>query len=173
VQPVRDALDYYRRLNEAAKDERLHRKSVVEVGDSIGDGTGAPLVVKSASAYSVKSRRSLGTGSRSRSAEEDEDIAAPGVRMSIWFLCYCMNLAVCICLKGSRTVRYLSYHMKILAKIGTMSEICYQDLCFLHMPIYCLLYFVYCYFSPHIYRTQCLTVESIVATESTTYFGIK
>lgn len=79
MQPVRDALDHYRRLNEAAKDERLHRKSVVEVGESVGDGTGVPAVVKSASAHSVKSRRSLGASSRSRSAEEDEDMAAPGV----------------------------------------------------------------------------------------------
>jgi hypothetical protein len=78
VQPVRDALDHYRRLNEAAKDERLHRKSVVEVGEGVGDGTNGP-VVKSASAHSVKSRRSLGASSRSRSADEDEDIAAPGV----------------------------------------------------------------------------------------------
>jgi len=99
VQPVRDALDYYRRLNEAAKDERLHRKSVVEVGDSVGDGISAPLVVKSGSAYSVKSRRSLGASSLSRSAEEEEDIAAPGVRMNIWFLGYLMNLAVYICLE--------------------------------------------------------------------------
>ena len=88
VQPVRDALDYYRRLNEAAKDERLHRKSVVDVGDSMGDGTSAPFVVKSGSAYSVKSRRSLEASSQSRSAEEDEDIAAPGVRMNVWFLDY-------------------------------------------------------------------------------------
>lgn len=29
MQPVRDALDYYRRLNEATKEERLHRKSIV------------------------------------------------------------------------------------------------------------------------------------------------
>lgn len=30
VDPVRDALDYYKRLNEAAKDEhRMHRKSIV------------------------------------------------------------------------------------------------------------------------------------------------
>lgn len=99
VQPVREALDYYRRLNEAAKDERLHRKSVVDVGDSVGDGTSAPLVVKSGSAYSVKSRHSLVSSSQSRSAEEDEDIAAPGVRMNVGFLGYLMNLAVYICLR--------------------------------------------------------------------------
>ena len=99
MQPVRDALDYYRRLNEAAKDERLHRKSVVEVGDSMGDGTSVPLVVKSASAYSVKSRHSLGASSRSCPAEEDEDTAAPGVRMNIWFLGYLMSLDVYTCLK--------------------------------------------------------------------------
>lgn len=30
VEPVRDALEYYRRLNEAAKDEqRMHRKSII------------------------------------------------------------------------------------------------------------------------------------------------
>jgi hypothetical protein len=98
VQPVRDALDYYRRLNEAAKDERLHRKSVVEVGDSMGFGTSTPLVVKSASAYSVKSRRSLGASSLSRSAEEDEDTTGPGVRMNVWFLVYLISLAVSTCL---------------------------------------------------------------------------
>ncbi|PSN51247.1 High affinity cGMP-specific 3' [Blattella germanica] len=43
VQPVRDALDYYRKLNE----ERLHRKSVAEPSD--GESTSA--VVKSASAH--------------------------------------------------------------------------------------------------------------------------
>lgn len=31
VEPVRDALEYYRRLNEAAKDEqRMHRKSIIQ-----------------------------------------------------------------------------------------------------------------------------------------------
>jgi hypothetical protein len=85
VQPVRDALDHYRRLNEAAKDERLHRKSVVDVGESVGDGTSTPVVVKSASAHSVKSRRSLGASSRSRSADDD-DMTAPGVRISFFFV---------------------------------------------------------------------------------------
>jgi hypothetical protein len=83
VQPVRDALDYYRRLNEAAKDERLHRKSVVDVGESVGDGASTPVVVKSGSAHSVKSRRSLGASSRSRSADDDDDMTTPGVRMSL------------------------------------------------------------------------------------------
>jgi hypothetical protein len=82
VQPVRDALDHYRRLNEAAKDERLHRKSVVDVGEGLGDGTSTPVVVKSASAHSVKSRRSLGASSRSRSADDDDDMMTPGVRTS-------------------------------------------------------------------------------------------
>jgi hypothetical protein len=93
VQPVRDALDHYRRLNEAAKDERLHRKSVVEVGEGVGDGTSG-TVVKSASAHSVKSRRSLGASSRSRSADEDEDMTAPGVRMNLYqSVGYLMNAA--------------------------------------------------------------------------------
>jgi hypothetical protein len=86
VQPVRDALDYYRRLNEAAKDERLHRKSVADIGESTGDGTSAPVVVKSASAHSVKSRRSLGASSWPRSADEDDDTTAPGVRMGCYDL---------------------------------------------------------------------------------------
>ena len=72
VQPVRDALDYYRRLNEAAKDERMHRKSLADVGE--GETSS---VVKSASAHSMKSRRSL--GNNSRSAEEDETSNVPTV----------------------------------------------------------------------------------------------
>ncbi|KOX75069.1 High affinity cGMP-specific 3',5'-cyclic phosphodiesterase 9A [Melipona quadrifasciata] len=51
VQPVREALEYYRRLNEAAKDER---------------------VVKSTSSHSMRSKRSAGTvHSRSRSTDDD------------------------------------------------------------------------------------------------------
>ncbi|KAJ9599178.1 hypothetical protein L9F63_010355, partial [Diploptera punctata] len=70
VQPVRDALDHYRRLNEAAKDERLHRKSLAEMGE--GETS---AVVKSASAHSMKSRRSL--GGHSKSAEEDDVANVP------------------------------------------------------------------------------------------------
>lgn len=77
VQPVREALEYYRRLNEAAKDERHHRKSVVDIGESVlttvPSGTiGSSTVVKSTSSHSMRSKRSAGTiHSRSRSTDED------------------------------------------------------------------------------------------------------
>nr|CAD7426609.1 unnamed protein product [Timema monikensis] len=87
VQPVRDALDYYRRLNDAAKDERLHRKSVVEAAlgssDSVitsGDSNQGSIA-KSVSTHSVKSRRSLSNflvRARSRSVD-DEDVTPEGV----------------------------------------------------------------------------------------------
>lgn len=88
VQPVRDALEYYRRLNEAAKDERHHRKSIVDVGEStlstmpINTNTNTTLssssiVIKSTSSQSMKSKRSicstLRSRSRSRSIEDDND----------------------------------------------------------------------------------------------------
>ncbi|XP_076646028.1 phosphodiesterase 9 [Halictus rubicundus] len=77
VQPAREALEYYRRLNEAAKDERHHRKSVADVGESTPmattpGGTGSSTVVKSISSHSMRSKRSVGTvHSRSRSTDED------------------------------------------------------------------------------------------------------
>ena len=77
VQPVRDALEYYRRLNEAAKDERHHRKSVADLGESnlmsaVSGGTGSSSVVKSTSSHSMRSKRSAGTvHSRSRSTDDD------------------------------------------------------------------------------------------------------
>nr|XP_031841452.1 dual 3',5'-cyclic-AMP and -GMP phosphodiesterase 11 isoform X2 [Nomia melanderi] len=77
VQPVREALEYYRRLNEAAKDERHHRKSVADLGESTPmatspGGTGSSTVVKSVSSHSMRSKRSTGTThSRSRSTDED------------------------------------------------------------------------------------------------------
>lgn len=77
VQPVREALEYYRRLNEAAKDERHHRKSIVDVGESvpstIPSGTvSSSAVVKSTSSHSMRSKRSTGTiHSRSRSTDDD------------------------------------------------------------------------------------------------------
>ncbi|KAK2585577.1 hypothetical protein KPH14_010211 [Odynerus spinipes] len=77
VRPVREALEYYRRLNEAAKDERYHRKSVVDLGEStpsiahVGN-TGSSTVIKSTSSHSMRSKRSGGTiHSRSRSTEDD------------------------------------------------------------------------------------------------------
>lgn len=86
VQPVREALEYYRRLNEAAKDERHHRKSVADVGESTsasaagggggvggGGGGGASSVAKSSSSHSMRSKRSAGTV-RSRSRSTDEDV---------------------------------------------------------------------------------------------------
>ncbi|XP_012288294.1 uncharacterized protein LOC105704027 isoform X2 [Orussus abietinus] len=74
VKPVREALEYYRRLNEAAKDERHHRKSLVDLGESSHcstPGNGQP-VVKSASSQSVRSKKSAGTQhSRSRSMDDE------------------------------------------------------------------------------------------------------
>ncbi|XP_015600255.1 uncharacterized protein LOC107270091 [Cephus cinctus] len=75
VQPVKYALEYYRRLNEAAKDERHHRKSIIDLGESAQSGSGSgPCVVKSTSSHSMRSKRSGGTiYSRSRSIEEDTE----------------------------------------------------------------------------------------------------
>lgn len=64
IQPVRDALDYYRRLNEATKEERLHRKSIVAELAEQGqfphspDSTGSS-VPKSGSNSSVRLKKSL------------------------------------------------------------------------------------------------------------------
>ncbi|CAG2058475.1 unnamed protein product, partial [Timema podura] len=86
VQPVRDALDYYRRLNDAAKDERLHRKSVVEAALGSSDSvitsgeSNQGSIAKSVSTHSVKSRRSLSNllvRARSRSVD-DEDVTPEG-----------------------------------------------------------------------------------------------
>ncbi|GLH05808.1 Phosphodiesterase [Gryllus bimaculatus] len=70
-QPVRDALDYYRRLNERSH----HRKSVIEVGGG-GGGDGGGSLAKSGSAHSVKSRRSI--ASRSRSADIEDGLVGGG-----------------------------------------------------------------------------------------------
>ncbi|XP_046617573.1 uncharacterized protein LOC124303857 [Neodiprion virginianus] len=73
VRPVRDALEYYRRLNEAAKDERMHRKSIVDLGESNTTSL-STYVVKSSSAQSVRSKRSGCTlRSRSRSIEDSSE----------------------------------------------------------------------------------------------------
>ncbi|XP_033301645.1 uncharacterized protein LOC117206424 isoform X1 [Bombus bifarius] len=77
VQPVREALEYYRRLNEAAKDERHHRKSIADLGEAnlitVTSGTtGSASVVKSTSSHSMRSKRSIGTvHSRSRSTDDE------------------------------------------------------------------------------------------------------
>ncbi|KAF5308791.1 hypothetical protein FQR65_LT06024 [Abscondita terminalis] len=82
VQPVRDALDYYRRLNEATKEERLHRKSIVSELSEQGqlsssqspDSSTTVNVPKSGSNISVRLRKSLSfqqSRSRSRSTEEE------------------------------------------------------------------------------------------------------
>lgn len=66
MQPVRDALDYYKRLNDATKEERLHRKSIVaELAaelpspsqNSIDSSTTS--LSKSASGSNVRLRKSL------------------------------------------------------------------------------------------------------------------
>ncbi|XP_017779576.1 PREDICTED: uncharacterized protein LOC108564888 [Nicrophorus vespilloides] len=81
VQPVRDALDYYRRLNEATKEERLHRKSIVaELAEQLpspqnSEGSVNSGVSKSASASSIRLRKSLSfQQNRSRSRSTDEDM---------------------------------------------------------------------------------------------------
>lgn len=81
VQPVRDALDYYKRLNDATKEERLHRKSIVaELAaelpspsqNSIDSSTTS--LSKSASGSNVRLRKSLSfQQNRSRSKSTDED----------------------------------------------------------------------------------------------------
>lgn len=74
MSPVKYALEYYRRLNEAAKDERHHRKSLADLGDHTSSTSisGSSSVVKSTSSHSMRSKRSAGTvHSRSRSIEED------------------------------------------------------------------------------------------------------
>ncbi|KAK9731191.1 3prime5prime-cyclic nucleotide phosphodiesterase [Popillia japonica] len=86
VQPVRDALDYYRRLNEASKEERLQRKSIVSElldvnqlpsSQSSESNNTVTALSKSSSNTSVKIRKSLSfqqNRSRSRSTEEDIDM---------------------------------------------------------------------------------------------------
>lgn len=62
VQPVRDALDYYRRLNEATREERLHRKSIVEIDQQHAqspNNDGATAVPKPNSNTNVKMKKSL------------------------------------------------------------------------------------------------------------------
>nr|CAH7756030.1 unnamed protein product [Callosobruchus chinensis] len=73
VQPVREALDYYRRLNEANKEERMHRKSIVELEQH--SATHSPDSGKGG-AQSKNMRKSLSfqTRSRSRSTDEDPDV---------------------------------------------------------------------------------------------------
>ncbi|XP_044267215.1 high affinity cGMP-specific 3',5'-cyclic phosphodiesterase 9A [Tribolium madens] len=81
VQPVREALEYYRRLNEATREERLHRKSIVsELTDQHTPSTQSPdsavTVPKSFSNASVKLKKSLSfqqNRSRSRSTDEDTE----------------------------------------------------------------------------------------------------
>jgi hypothetical protein len=89
VEPVRYALDYYRRLNEAAKDERHQRKSVIELGEPSGSSGPTLLasgssnnsitfnqtscaVVKSNSLHSIQSQRSTGTFQSCTRSIEDE-----------------------------------------------------------------------------------------------------
>ncbi|KAL0103203.1 hypothetical protein PUN28_017497 [Cardiocondyla obscurior] len=77
VQPVRETLAYYRRLHEAAKDERHHRKSVVDVGESappnaLTGTSSSSTIIKSTSSHSMRSKRSATTiHSRSRSTDDD------------------------------------------------------------------------------------------------------
>ncbi|KAK9869703.1 hypothetical protein WA026_003443 [Henosepilachna vigintioctopunctata] len=85
VQPVRDALDYYRRLNEATKEERLQRKSIVaELAEqnntpSSQSPDSSIAVPKSSSNTSVKIKKSLSfqqNSSRSRSTDDEPDLSS-------------------------------------------------------------------------------------------------
>ncbi|KAE8737778.1 hypothetical protein FOCC_FOCC016759 [Frankliniella occidentalis] len=80
VKPVREALEYYRRLNEQCREERIHRKSIVDLGDlptaqavhaAAQAAHDSQAMVKSGSGHSFKSRKSFQVRSRSRSAEEE------------------------------------------------------------------------------------------------------
>ncbi|KAK3908363.1 High affinity cGMP-specific 3',5'-cyclic phosphodiesterase 9A [Frankliniella fusca] len=81
VKPVREALEYYRRLNEQCREERIHRKSIADIGDlpsahavhvASHAAQDSQAMVKSVSGHSVKSRKSFQqVRSRSRSAEEE------------------------------------------------------------------------------------------------------
>ncbi|XP_049822251.1 high affinity cGMP-specific 3',5'-cyclic phosphodiesterase 9A isoform X2 [Aethina tumida] len=82
IQPVRDALEYYKRLNEATKEERAHRKSIVaELEQQHTPSSQSPdsmSVPKSISNSSVKMKKSLSfqqTRSRSRSTDEDTEVS--------------------------------------------------------------------------------------------------
>ncbi|XP_050309835.1 high affinity cGMP-specific 3',5'-cyclic phosphodiesterase 9A isoform X2 [Anthonomus grandis grandis] len=90
VQPVRDALDYYRKLNDMTREERLHRKSIVaelavngghqhnsanQSPDSSGNG---PLLSKSVSNFSFNKTKALSYRSRSRSTEDETEISLEG-----------------------------------------------------------------------------------------------
>lgn len=94
VQPVRDALDYYRRLNEATKEERLHRKSIVSELSDQGqlsssqspDSSTGVNVPKSGSNISVRLRKSLSfqqSRSRSRSTEEEMEAVEDVTNVSV------------------------------------------------------------------------------------------
>lgn len=85
VQPVRDALDYYKRLNDMTREERLHRKSIVtELADqhnsanqSPDSGTSNTVLPKSSSNISFKSK-ALSNRSRSRSTDDEMDTNIDG-----------------------------------------------------------------------------------------------
>ncbi|XP_066143280.1 high affinity cGMP-specific 3',5'-cyclic phosphodiesterase 9A isoform X1 [Euwallacea fornicatus] len=85
VQPVRDALDYYKRLNEVTREERLHRKSIVaemaadhhhNSANQSPDSSNVGLP-KSNSNVSFKAK-SLSNRSRSRSTEEETELSLDG-----------------------------------------------------------------------------------------------
>ncbi|XP_019763458.2 high affinity cGMP-specific 3',5'-cyclic phosphodiesterase 9A isoform X1 [Dendroctonus ponderosae] len=84
VQPVRDALDYYKRLNEVTREERLHRKSIVaEMADhqhnsaNQSPDSGNAALPKSGSNVSFKAKI-LSSRSRSRSTEEETELSLEG-----------------------------------------------------------------------------------------------
>ncbi|XP_030749551.1 high affinity cGMP-specific 3',5'-cyclic phosphodiesterase 9A isoform X2 [Sitophilus oryzae] len=85
VQPVRDALDYYKRLNEMTREERLHRKSIVaelvasehnSASQSPDSGTANASLPKSNSNISFKGKSLVFQQNRSRSRSTDEDTEA-------------------------------------------------------------------------------------------------
>ncbi|CAG9771195.1 unnamed protein product [Ceutorhynchus assimilis] len=79
VQPVRDALDYYKRLNDMTREERLHRKSIVaELAQSEHQNPDSAVSLpKSTSNVSFKAK-SLSNRSRSRSTDDDTEQSNEG-----------------------------------------------------------------------------------------------
>ncbi|KAL0277642.1 UNVERIFIED_CONTAM: hypothetical protein PYX00_004865 [Menopon gallinae] len=77
ITPAKEALEHYRKLNEAAKDERMRRKSVVECCQSeSGEESESAGMVKSGSGHSMRGKRNLSGSSlqgRQRSKSEDLD----------------------------------------------------------------------------------------------------
>ncbi|XP_076270902.1 phosphodiesterase 9 isoform X2 [Rhynchophorus ferrugineus] len=76
IQPVREALDYYKRLNEMSREERLHRKSIVTelaADHNSSSPESANTLPKSSSNISFKGKSTAFQQNRSRSRSTDEE----------------------------------------------------------------------------------------------------